>query len=375
VLTWREKEPISMSEPLIKLTRGVPPEESFPVDKLQTCAEVVLLVHGDEVLQYGKSWGYPRLRQLIAAEKSVDASRIIVGQGSLQLQDLCARLLIESGDAVYVEEPTYDRTLRVLRRAGAHVVGFPLDQDGVDVDAVEARLKAGEQPVLFYLIPDFQNPSGTVLSEEKRRRIADLAREHRFWIIEDVPYRRLRYRGQDLPSLFEMAPDRVLQMSSYSKLISPGLRVGYVIAPDPLVEDLAKMAEDTYINASYLNQAIVAEFIERRWLAPQIAALKGLYEPRLYATLSALEEYLADLAVWRRPDGGFFVGVTLNGHVDTDELLNQARRANLVLTDGRGFFANSGNGGSFVRLPFCALTPAEIREGVGRLATAVRCLQ
>jgi DNA-binding transcriptional MocR family regulator len=359
---------------LIKLTRGVPAEESFPVDRLQECAETALLVHGYEILQYGKSRGYPRLRQLIAADKGVDAGRIIVGQGSLQLQDLCARLLIEPGDVVYVEEPTYDRTLSILRRAGARVVGFPLEENGVDVDAVEARLQGGEQPVLFYLIPDFQNPSGTVLSEERRRRLADLAREHGFWIIEDVPYRRLRYRGEDLPSLFKMAPDRVLQMSSYSKLISPGLRVGYVIVPEPLVEELAKMAEDTYINASYLNQAIVAEFIERGWLEPQIEALKELYEPRLYATLKALDDHMAGLAVWRRPDGGFFVGVTLNRRVDTDALLNQASRANLALTDGRSFFANSTNGDRFVRLPFCALTPAEIHEGVGRLAKAVRSL-
>jgi DNA-binding transcriptional MocR family regulator len=360
---------------LIKLTRGVPAEESFPVDRLQECAEAALLVHGYEILQYGKPRGYPRLRQLIAEEKGVDASRIIVGQGSLQLQDLCARALIEPGDVVYVEEPTYDRTLKILRRAGAHVVGFPLADGGVDVDATEARLKAGEQPVLFYLIPDFQNPSGTVLSEDRRRRIADLAREHGFWIIEDVPYRRLRYRGEDLPALIEMAPERVLQMSSYSKLISPGLRVGYVIVPDALVEVLVKMAEDTYINASYLNQAIVAEFIERGWLEPQIEALKELYEPRLYATLNALDEHMADLAVWSRPDGGFFVGVTLKDRVETEQLLEQARRASLALTDGRGFFADSTNGHRFVRLPFCALTPGQIREGVGRLTAVVRRLR
>jgi len=363
-----------MSESLIKLTRGVPPVESFPVDQLQACAEHVLLVHGYEVLQYGKSRGYPRLRELIAEEQGVDPSRLIVGQGSLQLQDLCARMMIEPRRPVYVEEPTYDRTLRILERAGAQVVGFPLEEDGVDVDAVEGRLEAGDRPILFYLIPDFQNPSGTVLSEAKRRRIVELARAYGFWIIEDVPYRRLRYRGDDLPSLFDLGSDRVLQMSSYSKLIGPGLRVGYVIAPEPLVDRLARMAEDTYINASYLNQAIVAEFIQRGWLVPQIEELKGLYEPRLYTTLDALEEHLDGAATWRSPDGGFFVGVTLKEAVDTDELLSRAEEANLALTDGRGFFANRANGSSFVRLPFCALTPQEIREGVGRLGAVVRGL-
>jgi DNA-binding transcriptional MocR family regulator len=363
-----------MSKSLIKLTRGVPPEESFPVDQLQACAEYVLLVHGYEILQYGKARGYPSLRELIADEKGVDPRRIIVGQGSLQLQDLCARMLVAQGDPVYVEEPTYDRTLTVLKRAGAQLLGFPLEDDGVDVEAVEESLAGGERPVLFYLIPDFQNPSGTLLSEAKRRRLVDLARTYDFWIIEDVPYRRLRYRGEDLPSLFDLGPDRVLQMSSYSKLISPGLRVGYVIAPDALMDRLAKMAEDTYINASYLNQAIVADFVRRGWLDPQIEELKGLYEPRLYATLDALEQHLGDAATWREPQGGFFVGVTLNGTVDTDELLSRAQDANLALTDGRGFFVNGANGRSFVRLPFCALTPDEIYEGVERLGAVVRDL-
>lgn len=362
-----------MSEPLIKLTRGVPPEESFPVTQLSECATTVLEEHGSQVLQYGSSRGYPVLRDHIAQEKEVDGTQVVIGQGSLQLLDLCARMLIEPGNLIYVEEPTYDRTLTIFRRVEAQVVGFPLQDGGIDVDAVETRLESGERPSLFYLIPDFQNPSGTVLSEQKRKRVADLARQHDFWLIEDVPYRRLRYRGEDLPTLLELAPDRVLQMSSYSKLISPGLRVGYIVTPEPLVDRLVKMAEDTYINASYLNQAIAAEFIQRGWLEPQIESLKALYEPRLDATLGALEDQMADLATWRRPDGGFFVGVVLKEDVRTDDLLDRAREEHLILTDGRGFFATrSGDG--FVRVPFCALTPEELRGGVARLAKAVRAL-
>ena len=229
--------------------------------------------------------------------------------------------------------------------------------------------------MFFYVIPDFQNPSGMVLSEEKRQRIVRLARAYNFWVIEDSPYRRLRYRGEEVPSLLDLAPDRVLHMSSYSKLISPGLRVGYVVAPEPLAGRLAEMAEDTYINASYLNQAIVAEFIRRDWLDSQIKALKDLYEPRLYATLNALEEQMGGLATWRRPDGGFFVGVTVDGEVDTDALLSEARDRDLILTDGRNFFNERKNGSSFVRLPFCALTAQEIEEGVRRLAGAVRAVR
>jgi 2-aminoadipate transaminase len=362
-----------MPEPLIKFTRGVPPVESFPTAQLSQCATAVLSEHGDVVLQYGPARGFPALRAHIAEGTGVPTDRVIVGQGSLQLLDLCARMLIEPGDVVYVEEPSYDRTLTVLRRVGARVVGFALEGDGPDVDAVEARLRGGEQPTLFYLIPDFQNPSGTVLSQRKRQRIAGLAREYRFWIVEDVPYRRLRYRGEDVPSLFELAPDRVIRMSSYSKLISPGLRVGYVIPPESLVGRLAKMAEDTYISPGYLDQAIVAEYIQRGWLEPHIADLKALYEPRLDAMLGALNAHMGDLAAWRRPDGGFFVGMTIHATVHAEDLLSRARQENLQLTDGRGFFADGGGDG-FVRLPFCALTPEEIEAGIARLAGVVRAL-
>jgi len=362
-----------MSEPLIKLTRGVPPVEAFPTAQLSECAAAVLAEHGDVVLQYGPSRGFPALRALIAQETSADDDQIIIGQGSLQLLDLCARVLVEPGDVVYIEEPSYDRTLTLLRRAGARVVGFPLEAGGPDTNAVEARLKNGERPILFYIIPDFQNPSGTVLSLKKRQRLAELAREYDFWIVEDVPYRRLRYRGEELPTLLSLAPDRVIQMSSYSKLISPGLRVGYGVIPEQLGDRVAKMAADTYINASYLNQAMVAEFIQRGWLEPQIAKLKSLYEPRLDSTLEALDTHMADLSTWRRPDGGFFVGMTLNGEIQAEVLLTQARKASLALTDGRGFFVD-GRGDNFVRLPFCALTPDEIEVGITRLARVVRTL-
>jgi 2-aminoadipate transaminase len=358
---------------IIQLTRGVPAIESFPSARLAECAQAVLAQAGGVILQYGKSGGYPPLRALIASDADVDEGRVIVAPGTLQLQDFCFHALLEAGDVVYVEEPTYDRTLTLLRRRGARLVSFPLEDDGPDVDDVEARLRGGEKPVLFYIIPDFQNPSGTVASTEKRRRLAALAERYGFWIVEDVPYRKLRYRGEEPPALFDLAPNGVIQMSSYSKQIGPGLRVGYVILPESLAPKLLKYAEDTYISANHLDQAIVSEFIQRGWLAPQLAALKALYAPRLEAVLAALEADMSELGKWRKPDGGFFVGLTLDKPVSTDALLARAKEAGLILTDGRGFFA-SGSGDGFVRLPFCALTPEEIREGISRLAGVVRVL-
>jgi 2-aminoadipate transaminase len=360
-----------MADKPIKLTRGVPPPEAFPTAQLAECAQAALLDDGATVLQYGAARGYPPLRALLAQEAGVAEERVIVGPGSLQLQDFCARTLFEPGALAYVEEPSYDRAITILRRAGAQVVGFPLEDDGPDVAQIEDRLRHGERPALFYLIPDFQNPSGTVLSLEKRRRLAALAQQYGFWIIEDVPYRRLRYSGEEQPTLFDLAPDRVLQMSSYSKLVSPGLRVGYVIAPAAVAGQLARVAEDTYINASYLSQAVICQYIVRGWLDPNIARLKALYAPRLQATLAALDTHMTGLADWRRPEGGFFVGMTLRADVQAADLLARARAANLELTDGRGFYPQGG-GDRFVRLPFCALTPVEIEEGIRRLAAVVR---
>ena len=361
-----------MTEKLIKFTRGVPPPETFPKDQLAECACRVLAENSDVILQYGDSRGYAPLRRLISQEKGIPEDRIILGQGSLQLVDHCARMMLKPGDLVYVEEPTYDRTMTVLKRAGAKIVGFPLLDDGPDVDAIEARLKAGDRPRFFYIIPDFQNPSGTVMSTAKRQHVARLAQEYQFWILEDIPYRKLRYRNQDLPSLFDLNPERVMQLSSYSKLISPGLRVGFITAGESIAKKLAKFAADTYINSSFFNQAMVYEFIRRGWLVENLAVLKDLYRSRLDALLAALECEFTGLATWHKPDGGFFIGMTLNAPIQTEALLKRAMEANLELTDGRGFFCSGGD--QFVRLPFCALTPEEIQTGISRLSKVVRIL-
>jgi 2-aminoadipate transaminase len=362
-----------MSESIIKFTRGVPPPESFPTQELIECSSNVLTKHSSVVLQYGPSGGFPPLRNLIANQCDVEDNRVILGQGSLQLVDFLARIILNPGDLAYVENPSYDRTVTLLRRAGANIIGFTLGQNGYDIHEVESRLKKGDRPKIFYSIPDFQNPSGVVIPLETRQRLVELAQAYGFWIMEDTPYRRLRYTGQEIPTMFDLAPDRVIRMSSYSKLISPGLRVGYVVAPPAVAGRLLKYAEDTYINCSYFNQAIVYDYIERGWLEKNISRLKNLYEPRLNTILKCLNQEMAQFGVWHKPKGGFFVGLMLNQEVKADELLAGAHKEGLVLSDGRGFFVNGG-GDQFVRLPFCALTPDEIQEGINRLAKVVRSL-
>jgi 2-aminoadipate transaminase len=224
-------------------------------------------------------------------------------------------------------------------------------------------------PRLFYVIPDFQNPSGATCSLAKRQRIVELAEKYDFTLLEDAPYRLLRYRGRDEPTLYSLAPHRVLHMSSFTKLIAPGVRTGFMLGDPAVLAKIGKVAEDTYISPGYFAHGVTAEWCREGRLPPQIQRLKQLYAPRLDATLAALDKYIPD-AVATRPDGGFFLSLTLPAGVSTTALRGAAAKHHLNLADGLAFFP-TGGGERFLRLPFCALTPAQIDEGVRRLSLAV----
>ncbi|HUR34088.1 MAG TPA: PLP-dependent aminotransferase family protein [Vicinamibacterales bacterium] len=352
----------------INFTRGVPANESFPLDEVASAALDALKTRGTAMLQYGPSPGFQPLREWIAQWQGVTPDRVLTGNGSLQLVEFLCLGLLAPGDVVFTENPTYDRTITMLRRHGLQVVGIPLDADGPNLAALEAAI-ARQKPKVFYLIPDFQNPSGSTCSGAKRRALAALAEQHEFLIVEDAPYRPLRYRGTEEPSIYSLAPERTLFMCSFTKLIAPGVRTGFMIGRPDLIQKLAKVAEDTYISPGYLAQGITYEWCQRGLLLPQIQRLKALYLPRLDACLAALDKYMPG-AVDARPDGGFFISLTLPEGVLTSAVRAEAAKRALNLSDGLAFFPNGG-GERFLRLPFCALTPAEIEEGVSRLAQSV----
>jgi DNA-binding transcriptional MocR family regulator len=356
-----------MSEPIINMTRGIPPAEVFPLEDLVQCSEAALRADPSVLLQYGRSPGYLPLREWLGSQYGVGPDQILIANSSLEIQAFLSQVMLKPGDRAFVEAPSYDRAITLLRRAGGEVVGIPVDHDGVNIIALEEELERGA-PALVYVIADFNNPSGITTSLEKRRKLAALAAEHGFWIVEDAPYRPLRYEGDELPSLHSLAPKRVLHMSSFSKLLAPGLRLGYLVAPAATIAQLAAWAVDTYIGPVLPTQGMVYEYCRRGLLSPNIERLKELYYPRLKATLDALDSHL-DGATWPRPQGGFYVGVTLPEGADMITLLDRAEPAGLKLTDGRGFFATAEDGNRFLRIPFCGLTPEQIEEGVARLAT------
>jgi 2-aminoadipate transaminase len=356
----------------ILFTRGVPPTEAFPTAQLAESFASAIESDPAVVLQYGQQHGYLPLRQLIMAEYGVSEREILIGNGSLQLQDLIAAELVTPGATVLTEQPSYDRAITTFRRRGARTIGIPLESDGIDMARFEAAI-AKQVPAFFYMVPDFQNPAGVTTSLAKRRRIVELAEQYGFYILEDIPYRKLRYQGEDITMLREISPERVLTLTSYSKLLSPGMRVGYMIGQTGIVEAITKQGENTYLSPVLPTQAAVADYIRHGLLEPNIAALRALYTPRWKAMLAAIEQHLPGVES-SKPDGGFFVSIPLPADANTANLVERAKAIGLILTPGQPFFADPDqgpvpDGERFVRLPFCAVTPEQINEGVRRLAS------
>jgi len=363
------------SNTTIDMTRGVPPTDTLPEEKIKQCAEEAMDEFGKELLQYHSEvsrtvQGFEPLIKILAEGmgEGADPNNMLVGNGSLDVFDIIANSILDDGRVALVESPSYDRAITTLDRAGADVVGVPMDKDGIDVDRLE-EIARDHNPSLLYTIPDFQNPSGITLAADRRPRVVEIADEYDFWIIEDSPYYRLRYRGKDKETLWSIDPERVFYISSFSKLISPGLRAGWTIIPPSMTEEVLKYAEDSYITPGMVSQGVVYEFLTKGWLEPNIDRLKDLYRVRLDSILSALEKYLPD-GSWAKPEGGFFVGLYLPEGTYYETIKDEAKELNLKLSDSRKFFPEDGKT-SFIRIPFCTLSPEEIDEGVKRIGKTI----
>lgn len=276
--------------------------------------------------------------------------------------------LLEAGDRVVVEQPTYDRTLLMLRRLGVELVPVPLEADGIDVAALEAALHQG--PVkLAHVIPNFHNPAGCTLSAGKRTRLVELAAEHGFWIFEDDPYRELPFEGEALATMLSLdRAERVIHASSFSKTVSPGVRVGYLAGPAEEIAKLAKRANETYISPNMLAEAVVLELCRSGGLDANIEFVKGALRERRDALVGALREHLPE-AEFVVPEGGYFLWLDLAEGTDTSALLAEARGEGVAFVAGPDFMIEGG--GNSLRLSFASVPPERIPEGVARLARAL----
>jgi 2-aminoadipate transaminase len=349
----------------ISLARGVPAPECLSLAELADCARAAIQSDGETVLSYGPGGGYPPLREWIADRHGVEPGQVVLTNGSLQGFQFLAELLAPTGP-VLVEAPTYDRPLKILAGLGAEILTVPQDEDGLDVGALEHVLGTVSSPAFLYTIPTFQNPTGRTLSTERRERLAALARGG-LLVLEDDPYGLVRFDGEAPPTILELAGgEGVVYSSSFSKTVAPGLRVGYLVLPGGLASELEARAGGTYITPALLSQATVYAFLRRGKLKPNLDRVCGLLKARRDAMFGALERHLPE-AAWSRPEGGYFLWVDLPLGVRAEDLAPEG----VTFVPGADFYPGEG-GESAVRLAFSYASPAEIEEGVRRLASAVR---
>jgi 2-aminoadipate transaminase len=354
---------------LVSFARGAPAPECLPVAELADCARAAIEGDGTAVLSYGAGGGYGPLREWIAARHGVEAARVVVTSGSLQGFVFLVDQLVQPGARVLVEAPTYDRPLKILARHGAEVVPIAMDEEGLLPESLEQALADGTKPAFLYTIATFQNPSGHTLSEERRRRVVEIAKAHDLLVLEDDPYGLVRFEGEAPPTLFELeGGDNVIYASSFSKTIAPGLRVGYFVLPPELAAQIEALAVSTYISPPFLAQATVFEFLRRGNFEPNLERVAGLLKARRDAMLEALERHMPSDASWSRPEGGYFIWLDVPSGPDTAELLAQAEAAGVTFVKGTDFFVPGGGGERSLRLAFSFVSPDEIADGVAKLA-------
>jgi DNA-binding transcriptional MocR family regulator len=372
---------ISIRPGLVSLAGGSPSLTRLPLGLVAETAQRVIMDHGMEALHYGGGKGTLALRELIceimAEEGILGASPedVVVTTGSQSAQDIAAKVFCNPGDVVLAEDPTYVGALNTFEAYQVRVEPVGMDEDGLVPELLEARIAeleaAGDTIKLLYTIPSFNNPSGITLAAERRQRIVDICREHNILVLEDNPYGMLRFDGRPLAPLRADNPDDVIYCGSFSKIFSPGVRLGWALVPKHLYRRFYLAAEAVVLCPSMLNQMLVTEFFRSFDWRAYLAESRAVYAERCAAMLHALGEHFPSEATWTTPSGGFFVWVTLPEGVDTYPLLHEAIDAGVVFIPGAAFTPSDAPS-SRLRLAFSGVAPEQIREGVRRLAPVVR---
>jgi 2-aminoadipate transaminase len=359
-----------MAERTISFARGAPSADILPHEAVREAAARALESDWEKALSYGTGRGHPGLCEWIAGQHGVDPAQVMVTNGSMEAAALLFRHLVSEGDRVVVEQPTYDRTLLLLKQAGADLVGARLEGDGVDPAAVEA---AGGDIALVHVIPNFHNPAGCTLSHEKRSALVKLAADRGFTIFEDDPYRLICFEESRASTMLEMdTAGRVIHASSFSKSVSPGVRVGYLVGPEEQIATLSKRANETYISPNMLAESIVFELCRSGGLDENVKVVNAALRDRRDALVKALGEHIPE-ARFVVPEGGYFLWLDLNDDVDTTALLAEAKEEGVTFVAGPDFMMEGGT--SSLRLSFAPVPADEVEEGILRLARALERLR
>ena len=363
--------PMEAAQP-ITFARGAPSLDIIPEEDLRVAAGRAFETDPAGTFSYGTAGGYVPLRDWIAERHGVSREQVIATNGSMQADAFLFQLLVQPGDTVVVEAPTYDRTLLALRELGAEILAIPMQGDGLDVEGLSRALEAGARPKLAHVIPNFQNPAGATLSLEKRRRLLELADRYEFVVFEDDPYGELRFEGESLPTMLSLdTGDRVVYASSFSKTVCPGIRVGYLVGPGEAIAGIERIATGTYISPNMVAQSIVSEFCRSGALDRSIETVRVALRERRDATCEALDSDIPD-ASYEPPQGGYFLWVELPEGADVDALAAAAKDRGVIFVKGTDFLLEGGL--SSLRLAYSGVRPDQISEGIGRLADAYRSL-
>ena len=358
------------------MTGGFPNPATFARELLVEIAARLVRDEPGIALQYTPSEGLPSVREyLLDRVESLQGRRPVweelgVTSGGMECIDLVSRTLLDPGDAVVVEAPTYLGAIMAFARYQAKLTGIPMDEDGMQVELLEERLQAGFKPKFVYIIPEYQNPSGRTLSLERRHALIETCRRHGVLIFEDVAYRELAFGGDSLPSLWSLGPDVVLQAGTFSKVFCPGVRLGWATGPAELVAELAIAKQNTDQCAGALGQRLFEEYARRGWIEEQLGRSRALYGRKCARMLAALERTMPTRVRWTTPRGGFFSWVTLPDGGDAALLAKRAVEAGVGIVPGSLFFPD-GRGGDNVRLSFSLVDESAIDGGIARLAELV----
>lgn len=378
LLKWTEQPDV------ISFAGGLPAAETFPIAEFQEACEMVLAEHGAQALQYGATEGYRPLREMIARHTArygmhVTVDNILITSGSQQALDLMGKVFLNPGDHVLVEQPTYLGALQAWNSYQAEYLTVPLDADGLCPAPLAEALRAG--PKFLYVLPNFHNPAGVTLARERRMQVVALAEQYGVPILEDDPYGQLRYEGEHLPTLLGLAAQAqaeadtpyhgdVIYLSTFSKTLAPGLRLGWVVAPIDVIQRLVQAKQGCDLHTSMLVQMVAYEVARGGFLDQHVREVRELYRARRDAMLAALRQHFPPGITWTEPQGGLFLWVTLPEQLNAAELLPAALAANVAFVPGAAFFAQGG-GHHTLRLNFSCMPPERIAEGIQRLGEVI----
>ena len=356
---------------------GYPSAETFPLEEIRRTMGEVIDKYGGKAFQYGATQGVPELREAVARRCGVPVERVQITSSSQQGIDVCTRVLVDPGDVILTSSPSYLGALQSFRSYRADIRGVAHDPD---IDAfrnayedVIAQVKAeGKRIKFLYMIPDFQNPSGESLTLQEREMLVDLAQKHDFLIVEDSPYRELRYEGEDIPTMYSLSPDRVIHLGSFSKIFAPGFRLGWAIAHPDILDKIYVCKQSLDLCPPIFDQYVAAEFLSSGRLDANLKKSIELYKGKRDLLLGLLEKHMPEGVTWTHPEGGLFLFLTLPEDFDAVKFYDKALDAGVAYVAGE-FFHPDGSGKNTMRMNFSFMSEQKIREGVKLLSELLSC--